>query len=1120
MAELKFTNSYLKTLNKTNTKSNTIKSLTSQKTNLETKIKSEGGNTDENPSFLTSFFNALDSLSNAIKVPLQRSLRNESKGLLTDIAEGFTYKEQGSYSNILEELGSTNKAVNFLGGLALEIVADPLNYIPVAGAISAGKEATNLVSNINQANKLVKGQTIKEATTTLKGIDNIRNVDKTLLNISGARLKAIKPLGFDTGVLGYTLDDIIFGAAFKGVGRGFKTAYRGIEKLSPDMAEQLTGLGRYAKSLFKNSANINKESPLYAKVLGTKAQQEYTQKNLDKLGTLVVKDITNEANNLVKLGKFKDYDTAYKAVNEEILKAIQNKTDVARTIPEIINSLLKNGKYTFAKNLDELIANKDVLSDLVTDLQKAGVVVEKGAKDIGTRLFLDSEKMLDDVTRTEYVAGLKTVMDKLVTAGNTAKITMPKFQHVANELLDQTKIGKMADGVNTFLEVLQSSVKDRQDLIAFTQAMGNDAWIPKIATREFKEHNLTKDFAQNNAKNIANYSKEVIGDADYKLFSQVYDTTAIDTNIILGCDLFDYDISRIMQEANQRFTKNVYADVLKYDVINAALADGVIKPIEVKKTADLIQVPNKAPAGFTEINVSELQHAVDSMYNVNKVVFNYDNITDTLKAKEKATKELNKLSNLKELTKEQAEKSIKLSKEIEKSTDILNTVDMKTMEEFNNLTITSSKLKEVSEASAVKGRVFVDNGYLNMIKRVTGAKEEVKGLLNIYNKTLGLFKTTSLFSVGFHLRNFFGNTMNMYLRGIPITEGLKYTQKASIELATVGKVNSELAKTLYENPKLMDLIKNSDNATQGLLTIVKTKMPEKYNVFKDWITATTDGIFDSNKYIAEIANGATQGYKSAYGTVAKVRKAVASPFEANFKLGQFSDNASRYAIYKWAKANPTKLSELRSGSARMLSKEVMFDFNDLTSFEVNGMRAIMPFYTWASKNIAFQFRNMMVNSGKYRNVVKMYNSFKENAEKSGQEQPNYAEWTLPIPIGDGSKVEYLSLTPTFIDGFNFISGMIKPSSSGESFLAGSNPFFKSYLESQSGNDMFTGQALDNSDFLWRLSQNLGGGLKRNIFQGQLVNGFYKSKSSEDVKISNLYNDLERLRKEYNKVKKE
>ena len=90
---------------------------------------------------------------------------------------------------------------------------------------------------------------------------------------------------------------------------------------------------------------------------------------------------------------------------------------------------------------------------------------------------------------------------------------------------------------------------------------------------------------------------------------------------------------------------------------------------------------------------------------------------------------------------------------------------------------------------------------------------------------------------------------------------------------------------------------------------------------------------------------------------------------------------SRYAIWKWAKANPNRLAEIRAISPRMLSKEIMFDFHDLTSFETGIMRQALPFYTWASKNLAFQFRNMAVNTGTYRNVEKVYRQFKNNAER-------------------------------------------------------------------------------------------------------------------------------------------
>ena len=94
---------------------------------------------------------------------------------------------------------------------------------------------------------------------------------------------------------------------------------------------------------------------------------------------------------------------------------------------------------------------------------------------------------------------------------------------------------------------------------------------------------------------------------------------------------------------------------------------------------------------------------------------------------------------------------------------------MMSLKTLNELKDTKSALLGIGNKSAAEGEIFIDNAYFNMIKRVGGAKEEIRGLLGYYNKVMAMFKTTSLFSVGFHVRNFFGNTMNMYLRGIPMT---------------------------------------------------------------------------------------------------------------------------------------------------------------------------------------------------------------------------------------------------------------------------------------------------------------------------------------------------------------
>ncbi len=219
MAKLTFSNNAIKAVKgakisskfslKDDSKSKAQKSLESQKRNLEMKLDKEGVNHEKPPSLITHIFNALDSLSNAIKVPIQRSQKGESKGLLTDMFEGLTYQEEGSYSEILKNAGVESKAVQFVGGLALEIIADHLNYIPVAGTIAAGKETMELTDNINKARKAVKGTTFAQSGDILKGIDNIRDVDKTVLRLSNAPLKGIRPFGIDTGIMAYTLDDLI-----------------------------------------------------------------------------------------------------------------------------------------------------------------------------------------------------------------------------------------------------------------------------------------------------------------------------------------------------------------------------------------------------------------------------------------------------------------------------------------------------------------------------------------------------------------------------------------------------------------------------------------------------------------------------------------------------------------------------------------------------------------------------------------------------------------------------------------------------------------------------------------------------------------------------------------------
>lgn len=56
--------------------------------------------------------------------------------------------------------------------------------------------------------------------------------------------------------------------------------------------------------------------------------------------------------------------------------------------------------------------------------------------------------------------------------------------------------------------------------------------------------------------------------------------------------------------------------------------------------------------------------------------------------------------------------------------------------------------------------------------------------------------------------------------------------------------------------------------------------------------------------------------------------------------------------------------------AMMNTRKVLFDYQDLSTFERNVMKRIFPFYAWSRKNIPFQLQMMIQQPGKFSNLMK------------------------------------------------------------------------------------------------------------------------------------------------------
>ena len=87
----------------------------------------------------------------------------------------------------------------------------------------------------------------------------------------------------------------------------------------------------------------------------------------------------------------------------------------------------------------------------------------------------------------------------------------------------------------------------------------------------------------------------------------------------------------------------------------------------------------------------------------------------------------------------------------------------------------------------------------------------------------------------------------------------------------------------------------------------------------------------------------------------------------------------------------------------MLVKKTLFDYSDLSSFERNVLKRVIPFYTWTRKNIPAQIEGILKNPQRYQKIT----TARENIEyRHGRPDPEFTEWWgKRVPIYIGKEVE-------------------------------------------------------------------------------------------------------------------
>lgn len=352
----------------------------------------------------------------------------------------------------------------------------------------------------------------------------------------------------------------------------------------------------------------------------------------------------------------------------------------------------------------------------------------------------------------------------------------------------------------------------------------------------------------------------------------------------------------------------------------------------------------------------------------------------------------------------------------------------------------NKELLNMSQQLKYLDNMAVDPTVLNILKLNTDTTRKNE-FIKMYDGLMNYFKGNKTASFTNQMNNISGNTTNMLMSGMNMKDYAKYTSQAISDLkgyegllrkgVTDYSQLTAKEKNLFDNLKLFqENVSLLDNAT----------IAQKYDL--DGVIKKMDK--KGNKLPLDAVRG----------------------FMAN--LNSTEDKIFKYATFLNAMENPKYLEGLgivaegtskaaKAKAAGQAVSKVLFDPSDLTAFERNVMKRVVPFYTFTKKNLAFQIGNMGNNLQNYNKLVKAYNSLTNSYGENYENMADYLKENMYIPIptiGKDGKYKFVRAQLPFGDLTDIASNPIN------SLVNRTSSMIKLPFELATGTNVFTGRPID------------------------------------------------------------
>lgn len=374
---------------------------------------------------------------------------------------------------------------------------------------------------------------------------------------------------------------------------------------------------------------------------------------------------------------------------------------------------------------------------------------------------------------------------------------------------------------------------------------------------------------------------------------------------------------------------------------------------------------------------------------------------------------------------------------------------------------------------------------------------------NIYDKFLRTIKTSqTALNPGFHIGNWTSNHFQNFLNvgSLAIDPRIKYSagKLLSDDEAYLKntKINTKYGeKTLFEVKEWMDKL---DVANGGRIINETSEIdPSKMNVFDkltqganqkglqlrdvdgkiDWnIVNPLSQIFDA-KHPLDTFKKSDSTFSHNQNLLVQAGQIAGSRVENNARATNFLANIMQGKDYYEATENVNKF---------------LFDYSDLSVFEQNVMKRIIPFYTWMRKNIPLQVEQLIEQPNTYRIAGKAQNAIEQSVPEDqrikDEDKNKFAQDWIQMPLnvtGKSEKQEPMFYNPRM--PYQDLSKLsANPVDVGQTIMSSMSPYMKIPAELVMNYNTFFGtpisRGIGDSDDAPGYLQALLGGTKENPAQ--------------------------------------